>query len=286
MGQMYHTLGNVVGTLTAACQGSVAVYPANKWDTEARFASIDKEMCTKMFGPPYAFIELLKRCEEFPQTKAKLATLKEAHIVAAAVNRDVIEDLKRDLNVESQVLYGKAEATCIISTTYLKDKVRMSDGVPSTGRILKGNAAKILTASGEIAPVKTKGELLIKGSNVASGYKGDPSNTERTFARGHGAAWFKTGDMAEMDEHGFLTVYQGVSEACDIDGHRVLPSEVGNNISRFENITDVKKYCETHMQSHQIPTYWKIMDTFPTDAQGRIKKSALQELAKIHFHTA
>merc|ERR1719229_1896966 len=62
--QMYHSLGNTIGTLTAAARGSVAVYPANKWDTNARVTAVEKWKCTDMFGPPSAFIELLKRVED------------------------------------------------------------------------------------------------------------------------------------------------------------------------------------------------------------------------------
>jgi acyl-[acyl-carrier-protein]-phospholipid O-acyltransferase/long-chain-fatty-acid--[acyl-carrier-protein] ligase len=76
----------------------------------------------------------------------------------------------------------------------------------STGHPLPGIAVRIVDPeTGAAQPLGEEGMLLVRGPNVASGYVGEPEASARAFRDG----WFVTGDRAELDDDGFLTVYYG-----------------------------------------------------------------------------
>ncbi len=130
-------------------------------------------------------------------------------------------------------LYGQAEAP--MALTYLSRKdhdLKRPHLLRSCGRVIPGNQVKLLTATFDEVPSGEVGELCVRGPLVMDGYLNRPDENEKAFA----GNWLHTGDMARMDEHGYVYIVDRVKDMIISGGFNVYPSEIENCLAQHPDV--------------------------------------------------
>ncbi len=130
-------------------------------------------------------------------------------------------------------LYGQAEAP--MALTYLSRNdhdLNRPHLLRSCGRVIAGNQVKLLTASCEEVPRGEVGELCVRGPLVMDGYLNRPEENEKAFA----ANWLHTGDMARIDEYGYVYIVDRVKDMIISGGFNVYPSEIENCLAQHPDV--------------------------------------------------
>ena len=191
---------------------------------------IENYRCTGFAGVPSHFQILLKKSQTFKETEfpdlryvtqagGKLHTVFIDEFVEAFPEKDFF------------VMYGQTEATARLS--YLPPEfVKTKKG--SIGKAIPGVQLKVVNAEGKEAAVNEEGELLAFGDNVMSGYFKDQKDTDEAIVNG----WLRTGDIAKVDEDGFIYLMARKKEIIKVRGKRVSPKEIEEVILSVPQIVD------------------------------------------------
>ncbi len=128
-------------------------------------------------------------------------------------------------------MYGQTEATARLS--YLPpEELRRKLG--SLGRGIPGVTLKVADENGiEVKPGET-GEIVAKGDNIMAGYFKDPETTAVTIRNG----WLYTGDMATVDNEGYIFMQSRAKEIIKVRGIRISPKEIEAVIVKFPGVID------------------------------------------------
>jgi len=179
------------------------------------------------------------------------------------------------------------------------------DRAGTVGRALPGVIERIIDpATGAILPASTDGELRIKGPNVMKGYLGLEEETREAFDED---GFFKTGDMAQIDEDGFLTITGRIKEMMIVGGENVFPREIEEVLNAHPAVHDsgvigladpmrgevpmgfveleedqsaapdeIKQWCRDRLPGYKVPKRIEIIDALPRNGTGKIMRRALK----------
>ncbi|MBC9733893.1 long-chain-fatty-acid--CoA ligase [Nocardioides marmotae] len=157
-------------------------------------------------------------------------------------------------------------------------------------------------------PLGEPGELLVRGPQVFSGYRGRPEETEAAFHDG----WFRTGDVVTMSEGGFLTVVDRVKELIITGGFNVYPSEVEHALRSHPDVADVavvglargttgsedvvaavvatdgrtpdpaalEQHARHALTPYKVPRRFVVLDELPTNPMGKVLRREVQALLR------
>jgi fatty-acyl-CoA synthase len=180
--------------------------------------------------------------------------------------------------------------------------------VSTVGRIHPHVEIKIVDpASGEVVPRGTPGELCTRGYCVMLGYW---NNEEATREAIDSARWMHTGDLATMDEDGYVNIVGRIKDMIIRGGENIYPREIEEFLYTHPDVSDVQvigvpserygeevmawvkvregaslqeegltEFCRGKIASYKIPRYWKFVDSFPMTVTGKIQKFKMRELA-------
>jgi long-chain acyl-CoA synthetase len=127
--------------------------------------------------------------------------------------------------------YGLTETSPVVTCNPIDGTERLGTiGVP-----LPNTEVKIIDDEGNDLPVGERGELCVKGPQVMPGYWERPKETEDTFI----GEWFKTGDIAIIDEDGFLQIVDRKKEMILVSGFNVYPNEVEDALASHDMVNEV-----------------------------------------------
>jgi acyl-CoA synthetase (AMP-forming)/AMP-acid ligase II len=200
------------------------------------------------------------------------------------------------------VMYGQTEATARLS--YLPPAL-LGPKLGSIGRGIPGVELQVLNEAGEPVKPGEVGEIIARGENISPGYLDDSQANSEKFVGGS----LRTGDLATIDEDGFIYIVDRKSDFIKSFGHRVSSQEVeafilqlpqvvaaaavgvpdavqGEAIKVFITLREdaaissdeVLLYCKSHMAHHMAPKEIVVVDSLPTNAHGKVVKSKLKEL--------
>jgi acyl-CoA synthetase (AMP-forming)/AMP-acid ligase II len=259
---------------------------------------IEARRCTGFAGVPYTY-EILLRNTSFAQRRfpalqwlqqagGKLPTSRIAELAASQPD------------VKLYVMYGQTEATARLS--YLEpDKLAtklgsIGRGLPSTClQVLKEDGTPVEPGSEEV------GEIVASGPNICRGYWRSPEDTARVFRNGR----LYTGDLARVDDEGFIYVVDRARDFIKSAGFRISPQEVEETISTHPDVVHVavvgvpndlfgealaafivprklldeaqiKAYCNERLPNHKVPQHVYIVDSLPRNEFGKILKAKLR----------
>lgn len=196
--------------------------------------------------------------------------------------------------------YGLTEASPVISFNPLSGKVkRESIGIP-----VPSTDVKCVQEDGETAPVGVPGELWCKGPQIMKSYWNNPEETEKTLTED---GWLKTGDIAVMDEDGYLKIVDRKKDMIVVSGFNVYPNEVEDCIARHEKVLEsavigipdekssevvkayvVKKdedltsdeliaHCRESLTGYKVPKYIEFREDLPKSPVGKILRKELRK---------
>lgn len=239
---------------------------------------LKKFKCTGFAGVPTHFQVLLRKSESFKTTK--FPDLKYVTQAGGKLhNAFISEFLQSQPDIKFCVMYGQTEATARLS--WLPPE-KLPEKIGSCGKGIPGVELKVVNEEGQPVKPGEIGEIIAKGDNIMLGYYKDPESTEHTLKDG----WLHTGDLATVDQDGYIFLTARKKEIIKVGGRRVSPKEIEEVIvsmpevidcsiegvvddilgetmkativvkeSLKEQVTpdDIKKYCAERLASYKIP---------------------------------
>ena len=188
----------------------------------------DKE-CTNFAGVPSVFSILLRRS---PLKKMKFPTLRLVQQAGGKLTNNYIEELREALpTTKIYVMYGQTEATARLSYLPPQEVLRK---IGSIGKGIPDVVLKIVDKTGAELSFGEVGEIIAKGDNIMKGYFKDLEMTSSTVKNG----WLHTGDLAKMDEEGYLYLMAREKEIIKVGGKRVSPKEIEEVILSIPEVVD------------------------------------------------
>ncbi len=216
---MYHCFGMVLGTLLCATHGATMVFPSAGFDPAAVLDAIEAERCTALHGVPTMFIALL---DEPGFEDRDLASLRTGIMAGAPCPVELMHRVMTDMHLsEITIGYGMTETGPLSTQTAVDDPVEMRVG--TVGRVLPHTEVKIVDADGRILPPGEPGELCTRGYCVMRGYWADPERTAKEIDAAH---WIRSGDIATMDDEGYVRIVGRIKDMVIRGGENLYPREI------------------------------------------------------------
>jgi len=300
----YHCFGMVLGNLACTTHGACIVVPGEAYDPVAVLETVQAERCTSLYGVPTMFIGELEhpRFSEFD-----LSTLRTGIMAGSPCPVEVMKRVQSQMHMtEVAICYGMTETSPVSTQTAIDDPLEKRVG--SVGKVHPHLEVKIIDpATGEIVPRGTPGELCTRGYSVMLGYW---NNEEATRQAIDAARWMHTGDLATMDDEGYVNIVGRIKDMIIRGGENIYPREVEEFLYTHPAVADVQvigvpderygeevmawvklregaqvtgeelaAYCRGRIATYKIPRYWKFTDTFPMTVTGKIQKFRMREMA-------
>lgn len=306
----FHCFGCSMGTLAAVATGATMV-PLITFDPLHVLQAVQQERCTALYGVPTMFIAELNhpRFAEFD-----LTSLRTGIMAGSPCPIEIMKKVVDTMGIrEITIAYGQTESSPVITQTRVNDSIERR--VTTVGKVLANTEVKIIdpVTGDEVAP-GVQGELCSRGIHTMKGYYKMPEATLKTIdAQG----WLHTGDLATMDEEGYVKITGRLKDMIIRGGENIYPLEVeqflythpkifdvqvfgvpdekyGEQVAAFvkvkegETITseEVKEYCNGKIARYKIPHYVAIVTEYPMTASGKIQKYKLREMAVAQYKLA
>lgn len=299
----FHCFGCVMGTLAAVSTGATMV-PLVMFDPLLVLKAVEQEKCTALYGVPTMFIAELNH-PDFK--KYDLSSIRTGIMAGSPCPTEIMKRVVHDMGAkEITIAYGQTEASPVITQTRPYDSIERR--VSTVGTALDNVEVKIIDpATGETVPTGIQGELCTRGYLVMKGYYNMEDQTKDTIDKD---GWLHTGDLATMDEVGYVVITGRLKDMIIRGGENIYPREIeeflyshpkifdvqivgvpdekfGEQVAAFIKVKpgesldsqEVKDYCTGKISKYKIPYYVEIVDEYPMTASGKIQKFKLREHA-------
>jgi long-chain acyl-CoA synthetase len=275
---------------------------------ESLLDQIEATSCTGIAGVPSIYQTLLRNTtfgtRELPSLKkiqqagGKLPDALIAELVAAVPHADVF------------VMYGQTEATSRLS--YLPPDM-LDNKLGSIGRGIPGVALQVVDEHGQPVSPGQVGEVVARGDNISPGYLDAPDETRVKFVDGA----LRTGDLARVDEEGFIYIVDRQADFIKSYGHRVSSQEIESAVLELKDVVavaavgvpdsvrgeaiclyvtlrsgasstpdDIIYFCKRRLPSHAVPRDVELLKQLPLNDSGKVLKSALRQQAHDKLHAS
>jgi fatty-acyl-CoA synthase len=300
----YHCFGMVLGNLACTTHGACMVVPGESYDALAAMETVQAERCTALYGVPTMFIGELDhpRFAEFDYS-----SLRTGIMAGSPCPVEVMRKVQSSMHMpEMTIAYGMTETSPVSTQSSTDDPLEKR--VSTVGRIHPHVEIKIVDpASGAVVPRGEAGELCTRGYSVMLGYWNNPDATAEAI---DSARWMHTGDLATMDEDGYVNIVGRIKDMIIRGGENVYPREIEEFLYTHPDISDVQvigvpserygeevmawvrlregaaaspedltAFCRGKIATYKIPRYWKFVDGFPMTVTGKIQKFKMRESA-------
>ena len=300
---MFHCFGMVLA-MTAAITHGATMCPIPYFSPKVSLECINREKITACHGVPTMFIAMLEH-EDFGKTD--FSQMRTGIMAGSPCPIKVMQDVVDKMNMkEITIVYGQTEASPGCTQSRVDDPIELR--VNTVGRALPGVECKIVDpVTGKDLPPNTDGEFVARGYNIMKGYYKMPEATAAVIDED---GWLHTGDMARMDENGYLKITGRIKDMIIRGGENIYPKEIEDFIYTHPKVSDVQvigvpdkqygeeimacvilkegvemtaeelqDYVRTHMAKHKTPKYVAFVKEFPMNAAGKILKYKMREWA-------
>ncbi|WP_280922523.1 AMP-binding protein [Streptomyces sp. KCTC 0041BP] len=301
----YHCFGMVMGNLACTSHGAAMVIPAPSFEPAATLAAVEAESCTSLYGVPTMFISALA---DPGFDSYDLSSLRTGIMAGSPCPVEVMKEVIDRMGMtEVSICYGMTETSPVSTQTRADDSVERR--VSTVGRVGPHLEVKVVDpATGRTVPRGEPGELCTRGYSVMLGYWGEP---ERTAEAVDAARWMHTGDLAVMDEDGYLSITGRIKDMVIRGGENLYPREIEEFLHTHPDVLDVqvigvpdpkygeelmawvrmregaepltaetvRAYCAGRLAHFKIPRYVHVVEEFPMTVTGKIRKIEMRETA-------
>jgi fatty-acyl-CoA synthase len=301
---LYHCFGMVLGNLACTSRGACIVYPAETFEPQATLSACHEERCTSLYGVPTMFIAELghPRFDEFD-----LSTLRTGIMAGSPCPIEVMKRVASHMGIEQMsIAFGQTETSP--TSTFVRVDDTLEHRCETVGQVMPHTEIKIIDpATGRIQPRGEPGEFCARGYLVMRGYWNDEDRTSEAIDSG---GWMHSGDLATMDDEGYVRVVGRIKDMVIRGGENVYPREIeeflyshpliddvqvigvpderyGEELMAWvicpEGATlseeDVREFCRGKIAHYKIPRYVKFVDAFPMTVTGKVQKFKMREAA-------
>ena len=301
----YHCFGMVLGNMAIVTHGACIVIPGEFFDPEQVLQTVENERCTSLYGVPTMFIAEL----DLPDfAKYNLKSLRTGIMAGAPCPIDTMRKVQSLMNMtEICVCYGMTETSPVSTESCTDDPLELR--ATTVGTVHPHVEIKIIDPeSGAIVPRGTAGELCTRGYSVMLGYWDNPEDTKAIIDE---TRWLHSGDIAVMDENGYVSIVGRIKDLIIRGGENISPKEIEDFLIVHEGVSDVQvigvysekcgeevmawikprpgynvsaeslhTYCKGRIATFKIPRYWKFVDAFPMTVTGKIRKIEMREISE------
>lgn len=301
----YHCFGMVMGNLACTSHGSCMVIPAPAFDPAATLETVAAEGCTSLYGVPTMFIAELG-LDDF--ASYDLSTLRTGIMAGSPCPVEVMKRVVAEMNMgEVAICYGMTETSPVSTMTRVDDDLRRR--TETVGRVMPHLEVQVVDpATGLPVGRGETGELCTRGYSVMLGYWEQDDKTAEAIDR---ARWMHTGDLAEMDDDGYLAIVGRIKDLVIRGGENVYPREIEEFLYTHPAIADVqvigvpdekygeelmawiimrageqpldaaavKEFATGRLAHYKIPKYVHVTDEFPMTVTGKVRKVEMRERA-------
>ncbi|MHC6225459.1 AMP-binding protein [Pseudomonas sp. X10] len=300
---LYHCFGMVMANLGCLTHGSTLIYPGDAFDPLATLRAVAEERATALYGVPTMFIAEL----DHPQRgEFDLSSLRTGIMAGATCPIEVMRRVIDELHMrEVQIAYGMTETSPVSLQTAAEDGLEVR--VTSVGRTQPCLESKVIDSEGRTVPRGEIGELCTRGYSVMLGYWNNP---EATAASIDEDGWMHTGDLAVMDEQGYVRIVGRSKDMIIRGGENIYPREleefffthpavadvqvIGIPCSRYgEEIVawvrlhpghsvsedELRSWAKARIAHFKVPRYFRFVEAFPMTVTGKIQKFRMREIS-------
>lgn len=260
---------------------------------------MDEKACTGFAGVPTTF-QMYLRNSTFPQRK--LPALRQIQQAGGKLSPILIEELTQCRpQTRIFIMYGQTEATARLS--YLPPEL-LQTKLGSIGRGIPGVTLSVRNEAGEEVKPNEVGEIIARGKNISPGYFNEPEVNAEKFVGGA----LHTGDMATIDEEGFIYIVDRKSDFIKSYGNRVSSQEVEACIMEIKDVVaaatvgipdpirgeairafvvlrakaavtenDIITHCMQRLARYMVPRDVIFIQSLPTNQHGKVIKSELRK---------
>ena len=330
----YHCFGMVMGNLGAVANGATMVIPAPGFDPAATLHAVAAERCTSLYGVPTMFIAELNH-PDF--SSYDLSSLRTGIMAGSPCPVEVMKQVVERMGMtEVTICYGMTETSPVSTQTRADDT--LDRRVSTVGRVHPHVEVKIVDpVTGRTLPRGEPGELCTRGYSVMLGYWEQPdkdrarqsdssvaepqapdpaaptgglaSSAYRPAEAIDAARWMHTGDLAVMDDEGYVNITGRIKDLVIRGGENVYPREIEEFLYTHPDILDaqvigvpderygeelcvwvklrpgaesltaegIREFATGKLARYKIPRYVLIVDDFPMTVTGKIRKVEMRE---------
>jgi fatty-acyl-CoA synthase len=298
----YHCFGMVMGNLGTLAHGGCVVIPAPSFDPGATLEAVAAEGVTSLYGVPTMFIALLDH-ESFDAFD--LSSLRTGIMAGSPCPIEVMRKVVDRMHMsEVAICYGMTETSPVSTQTRVDDPLERRVG--TVGRVGPHVEVKVIDPeSGLVVGRGDPGELCTRGYSVMVGYWDDPERTAESVDR---AGWMHTGDLATMDDAGYLNIVGRSKDMVIRGGENVYPREIEEFLYGLDGVADVqvvgvpdekygeelcawvivragasldedavREHCRGRLAHFKVPRYVIFADEFPMTVTGTVQKFKMRE---------
>jgi len=300
----YHCFGMVLGNLACTTHGACMVVPAEAFEPLATMETVQAERCTSLYGVPTMFIAELDH-PEF--SRFDFSSLRTGIMAGSPCPVEVMRKVQTTMSMpEVTICYGMTE-TSPVSTQSQRDDP-LDKRVSTVGPVHPHVEIKVVDpATGRVVPRAEPGELCSRGYIVMLGYWSNEHATREAIDAGR---WMHTGDLATMDDDGYLNIVGRIKDMIIRGGENIYPREVEEYLYTHPDVADVQvigvpserygeevmawvrlregatvttedldAHCRGRIATYKIPRYWKLVDEFPMTVTGKVQKFRMREVS-------
>jgi len=300
----YHCFGMVIGNLACTVHGATMVVPNDSFDPVKTLETIEKERCTSLYGVPTMFIAEL---HEMEQKAYDLSSLRTGVMAGSLCPPEIMKKVKEQMNMhEITICYGMTETSPVSTQTRIG--VPFEKQIYSVGTIHDHLEIKIIDPKTQaILKRGESGELCTRGYSVMLKYWNSPEATRQVIDE---QRWMHSGDLAMMDEDGYLHISGRIKDLIIRGGENISPKEIEDFLYTYKGVMDaqvigvpsekygeeimawikpnegvtlteeeLRDFCKERIAHYKIPKYWKFVSEFPMTISGKIRKVEMREIA-------
>jgi len=301
----YHCFGMVIGNLNALSHGAATIIPGRGFSPAAALEAVQDFGGTSLYGVPTMFIAELA-LPDF--ASYDLSTLRTGVMAGSLCPIEVMNRVISEMHmVDVAICYGMTETSPVSTMTRKGDTLRQR--TETVGRTMPQLESKIVDpATGEDLERGQIGELCTRGYAVMAGYWNQPDKTAEAI---DADGWMHTGDLARMDEDGYVVVEGRIKDMVVRGGENIYPREIEEFLYTHPAIQDVQvigvpdpkfgeelmaciilkpgaepldaaalaEFCRGKLAHYKIPRYVEVRESFPMTVSGKVRKVQMREEA-------
>ena len=298
----YHCFGMVMGNLACSVFGATMVVPSPTFDPEAVLRALQDERCTSLYGVPTMFVAQLGHpgLADFD-----LSSMRTGIMAGSPCPTEVMRRVINDMGMgEVTIAYGMTETSPVSTQTSTDDSVEHR--VSTVGRVLPHVESKIVDPdTGELVPRGEGGEYCTRGYHVMLGYWNDPEKTADAI---DADGWMHSGDLATMDDDGYVNIVGRIKDMIIRGGENIYPREIEEFLCSHPAIADaqvigvpdekygeelmawvqlapggeltedeLRDFCRDKIAYFKVPRYIKFVSEFPMTVTGKVRKVEMRD---------
>ncbi|MEJ5905526.1 AMP-binding protein [Pseudomonas kermanshahensis] len=300
---LYHCFGMVMANLGCITHGSTMIYPNDAFDAELTLRAVAEERASILYGVPTMFIAML----DHPARQAMdLSSLRSGIMAGATCPIEVMRRVIDQMHMaEVQIAYGMTETSPVSLQTGPDDELELR--VTTVGRTQPQLENKLVDADGCMVARGEIGELCTRGYSVMLGYWDNPQATTDAIDP---AGWMHSGDLAVMDEQGYVRIVGRNKDMIIRGGENIYPREleeffythpaiadaqvIGIPCNRYGEeivawiklhpghsvtVDELQGWCKARIAHYKVPRHIRFVDEFPMTVTGKVQKFRMREIS-------